>query len=99
MSKDSSDLFGALFEAAPVNSTMSRTVLQRGIDGDAQPPRGAGATPFMGDYLGIDSSGSSLVAVAWTGNGPLSQDAWAATLGRVEQAREQIATWLSSPSD
>jgi len=66
-------------QVAPGGSTMSRTVLQRGIDGDAQPPRGAGGNPFMGDYLGIDSTGS-LVAVAWTGNGPLSQDAWAATV-------------------
>jgi hypothetical protein len=66
-------------QVAPGGSTMSSTVLQRGIDGDSQPPRGAGGTPFMGDYLGIDSTGS-LVAVAWTGNGPLSQDAWAATV-------------------
>lgn len=66
-------------QVAPGGSTMSRTVLQRGIDGDSQPPRGAGGNPFMGDYLGIDSTGS-LVAVAWTGNGPLSQDAWAATV-------------------
>jgi hypothetical protein len=60
-------------------STMSRTVVQRGIDGDSQPPRGAGGTPFMGDYIGIDST-AGLVALAWTGNGSLSQDAWAATL-------------------
>ena len=66
-------------QVAPGGSTMTRTVVQRGIDGDSQPPRGAGGTPFMGDYLGIDSTGS-LVALAWTGNGPLSQDAWAATL-------------------
>jgi hypothetical protein len=66
-------------QVAPGGSTMSRTVLQSGIDGDSQPPRGAGGNPFMGDYLGIDSTGS-LVAVAWTGNGPLSQDAWAATV-------------------
>ena len=66
-------------QVAPGGSTMSRTVVQRGIDGDSQPPRGTGGTPFMGDYLGIDSTGS-LVALAWTGNGPLSQDAWAATL-------------------
>jgi hypothetical protein len=66
-------------QVAPGGSTMSSTVLQRGIDGDSQPPRGAGGNPFMGDYLGIDSTGS-LVAVAWTGNGPLSQDAWAATV-------------------
>ena len=66
-------------QVAPGGSTLSRTVLQRGIDGDSQPPRGAGGTPFMGDYLGIDSS-TGLVALAWAGNGPLSQDAWAATL-------------------
>jgi hypothetical protein len=58
---------------------MSRTVLQRGIDGDAQPPRGPGHAPFMGDYLGIDSV-PGLVAVSWTGIGPVSQDAYAATL-------------------
>jgi hypothetical protein len=66
-------------QVAPGRSTLSRTVVQRGIDGDAQPPRGPAGTPFMGDYLGIDSTGS-LVALAWTGNGPISQDAWAATL-------------------
>jgi hypothetical protein len=66
-------------QVAAGGSTMSRTVLQTGIDGDAQPPRGPGGTPFMGDYNGIDSFGD-LVALAWTGNGPLSQDAWAATL-------------------
>jgi hypothetical protein len=55
-------------------------VLQSGIDGDAQPPRGPGRTPFMGDYLGIDSN-ADLVALAWTGNGRLSQDVFAATLG------------------
>jgi hypothetical protein len=66
-------------QVEPGGSTMSRTVVQRGIDGDSQPPRGVGGTPFMGDYLGIDSTGG-LVALAWTGNGPLSQDAWAATL-------------------
>jgi hypothetical protein len=66
-------------QVAPGGTTMSRTVVQRGIDGDAQPPRGAGRAPFMGDYIGIDSIGG-LVALAWTGNGPLSQDAWAATL-------------------
>jgi len=60
-------------------STMSQTVLQSGIDGDAQPPRGPGRTPFMGDYLGIDST-ADLVAVTWAGNGPISQDVWEATL-------------------
>jgi hypothetical protein len=66
-------------QVAPGGTSMSRTVVQRGIDGDSQPPRGTGGNPFMGDYVGIDSTGS-LVALAWTGNGPLSQDAWAATL-------------------
>ena len=66
-------------QVAPGGSTLSRTVVQSGIDGDSQPPRGPGGTPFMGDYIGIDST-ASLVALAWTGNGPLSQDAWAATL-------------------
>ena len=60
-------------------SSLTRTVVQRAIDGDAQPPRGPAGTPFMGDYLGIDST-AGLVALAWTGNGPISQDAWAATL-------------------
>ena len=60
-------------------TTMSQTVIQRGIDGDAQPPRGPGGAAFMGDYIGIDST-ANLVALAWTGNGPISQDAWAATL-------------------
>ena len=58
---------------------MSQTVVQSGIDGDAQPPRGPAGTPFMGDYLGIDSF-AGLVAIAWTGNGPISQDVYAATL-------------------
>ena len=66
-------------QVAPGGSTLSRTVVQAGIDGDSQPPRGAGGTPFMGDYIGIDST-AGVVALAWTGNGPLSQDAWAATL-------------------
>jgi hypothetical protein len=66
-------------QVAAGGSTLSRTVVQRGIDGDSQPPRGAGGTPFMGDYIGIDSN-AGLVALAWTGNGPLSQDAWAATV-------------------
>jgi hypothetical protein len=60
-------------------STMSQTVLQSGINGDAQPPRGPGGTPFMGDYIGIDSL-PNLVALAWTGNGPVSQDVFSATL-------------------
>ena len=66
-------------QVAPGGSMLSTTVVQSGIDGDSQPPRGAGGTPFMGDYIGIDST-AGLVALAWTGNGPLSQDAWAATL-------------------
>jgi hypothetical protein len=60
-------------------STMSQTVVQSGIDGDAQPPRGPGRSPFMGDYLGIDSF-AGLVTIAWTGNGPISQDVYAASL-------------------
>jgi hypothetical protein len=66
-------------QIAPKTWTMTRTTLQRGINGDAQPPRGAGHTAFWGDYIGIDSL-DSLVALAWTGNGPLSQDIWAATV-------------------
>jgi hypothetical protein len=66
-------------QIAPSGTTMSQTVLQRGIDGDAIPPRGPGHSAFMGDYLGIDSSANS-VAVAWTGAGPISQDVWEATL-------------------
>ena len=66
-------------QVASGDSSMSRTIVQRGIDGDAQPPRGPGGTPFMGDYIGIDSI-AGLVALAWTGNGPVSQDAFAATV-------------------
>jgi hypothetical protein len=66
-------------QVAAGGSTLTRTVVQRGIDGDSQPPRGAGGAPFMGDYIGIDST-AGLVALSWTGNGPLSQDAWAATV-------------------
>jgi hypothetical protein len=33
----------------------------------------------MGDYIGIESL-PNLVAIAWTGNGPLSQDVFSATL-------------------
>jgi hypothetical protein len=61
------------------STTLDRTVVQSGIDGDAQPPRGAGHAPFMGDYLGIDAT-DKIVAIAWTGNGPLSQDVFSATL-------------------
>lgn len=66
-------------QIAAGGSTMSSTVLQTGIDGDAQPPRGPGGTPFWGDYIGIDST-AKLVALAWTCNGPQSQDVCAATL-------------------
>ena len=60
-------------------SSMSTLVLQHGIDGDAQPPRGPGTAPFWGDYNGIDST-SALVALTWTCNGPQSSDACAATV-------------------
>jgi hypothetical protein len=66
-------------QVAPKAATMSRTLIQSDIDGDAQPPRGPGHTPFMGDYLGIDST-DDLVAASWTGNGPQSQDVFSATL-------------------
>ena len=66
-------------QVAAGGTTLARTVVQSGIDGDAQPPRGAGHAPFMGDYLGVDAT-DKLVAIAWTGNGPLSQDVFSATL-------------------
>jgi hypothetical protein len=76
----STGLMDAVYgQVAHGGSTMTRTVLQTGIDGDAQPPRGPDGTPFMGDYLGIDST-DNLVAVSWTGNGPQSQDVFSATL-------------------
>jgi hypothetical protein len=76
----SSGLMDAVYgQIPPKGATMSRQVLQSGIDGDAQPPGGPGHTPFVGDYLGIDST-SSVVALSWTGNGPASQDVFAATL-------------------
>ena len=76
----STGLMDAVYgQIAPGGSTMTRTTLQSGIDGDAQPPRGPGQTPFMGDYLGIEST-DKLVAVSWTGNGPVSQDVYSATL-------------------
>lgn len=76
----STGLMDAVYgQVAPKGATMARTIVQSGIDGDAQPPRGPGHTPFMGDYLGIDST-DNLVAVSWTGNGPASQDVYAATL-------------------
>lgn len=66
-------------QVAAGGTTLARTVVQSGIDGDAQPPRGAGHSSFIGDYIGIDST-DKLVAIAWTGNGPLSQDVFSATL-------------------
>jgi len=66
-------------QVAPGGATLAQTVLQSGIDGDAQPPGGPGHSPFMGDYLGVDAT-ASLVALAWTGNGPASQDVFSATL-------------------
>jgi hypothetical protein len=66
-------------QVAAGSTTLARTVVQSGIDGDAQPPRGAGHAPFMGDYIGIDST-DKLVAISWTGNGPVSQDVFSATL-------------------
>jgi hypothetical protein len=66
-------------QVAAGGTTLARTVVQSGIDGDAQPPRGAGHAPFMGDYLGVDAT-DKLVAIAWTGNGPVSQDVFSATL-------------------
>jgi hypothetical protein len=76
----STGLMDAVYGQTPAKgSTLARTVLQTGIDGDAQPPRGEGRTPFMGDYLGVDST-NTVVAVSWTGNGPLSQDVWSAVL-------------------
>ncbi|MGZ6339367.1 MAG: sialidase family protein [Candidatus Limnocylindrales bacterium] len=76
----STGLMDAVYgQVAATGTTMTRTVVQRGIDGDAQPPGGPGHTPFMGDYLGIDST-DNLVALSWTGNGPVSQDVFAATL-------------------
>ena len=66
-------------QVAPGGTTMTRTTLQTGIDGDAQPPRGPTGNPFWGDYIGIDSL-PGLVALAWTCNGPDSQDACSATL-------------------
>ena len=76
----SSGLMDAVYgQVPPKGTTMSRRVLQSGIDGDAQPPSGPGRTPFIGDYLGIDST-DSVVGLSWTGNGPISQDVFGATL-------------------
>ena len=73
-------LMDAVYGQLAAGSTaLARTILQSGIDGDAQPPRGADGAPFIGDYLGIDST-DRLVAVSWTGNGPASQDVFSATL-------------------
>jgi len=66
-------------QVAAGGTTMSQTVLQQNINGESQPPRGPGHSAFMGDYIGIDST-QNLVALAWTGNGPLSQDVWGATV-------------------
>jgi hypothetical protein len=63
----------------PAGTAMSRLTVQNGIDGDAQPPFGPGHTPFMGDYIGIDST-DDLVVLSWTGNGPITQDVYSATL-------------------
>jgi hypothetical protein len=77
---EATGLMSAVYgQVAPGGSTLQTTVLQSGIDGDAQPPRGSGGTPFWGDYIGIDST-DRLVATAWTGNGPRSQDVFAETL-------------------
>jgi hypothetical protein len=75
----STGLMDAVYGQVATNGALTRTTLQSGIDGDAQPPRGPGHTPFMGDYIGIDSR-NDVVALAWTGNGPLSQDVYSATL-------------------
>lgn len=77
---EATGLMDAVYGQVPAGgSGMSQTVVQIGIDGDAQPPRGPGGSPFMGDYVGIDSL-PNLVAIAWTGAGPVSQDVFAATL-------------------
>jgi hypothetical protein len=75
----STGLMDAVYGQVAAGTTMSRVVVRSGIDGDAQPPRGPGHPPFMGDYIGIDST-DAVVAVAWTGNGSASQDVYGATL-------------------
>jgi hypothetical protein len=77
--KRSSGLMDVVYGRATASGTLTRTVIQRGIDGEAQPPRGPGHSAFMGDYIGIDST-DALVALAWTGNGRDSQDIFATTL-------------------
>jgi hypothetical protein len=79
--REASGTMSAVYgQVAPGGASFSSTlVLQSGIDGDAQPPRGAGHTPFWGDYIGIDST-DRLVALTWTCNGPQSQDVCAATV-------------------
>jgi hypothetical protein len=77
---ESTGLMDVVYGQVPAGATtMSQTVLQRGIDGESQPPRGPGHGAFMGDYIGIDSA-AGVVATAWTGNGPISQDVFSATL-------------------
>ena len=77
---EATGLMDAVYGQVPAgDSQMSRTIVQSAIDGDAQPPRGPAGGPFMGDYLGVDSL-PGLVAIAWTGIGPVSQDVYAATL-------------------
>jgi hypothetical protein len=63
-------------QVSPGGTTMTRTYLASGINGNIQPP---GSTPFMGDYIGVDSL-KDRVVLSWTGNGPNSQDAFSAVL-------------------
>jgi hypothetical protein len=77
---ETTGLMDTVYGQVPVGgSQMSQSIVQSGIDGDAQPPRGPGHSPFMGDYIGIDSL-PNLVAIAWTGIGPVSQDVFAAAI-------------------
>jgi len=66
-------------QVPPGGSAMTRLTLDTAIDGDAQPPRGPTGNPFWGDYIGIDSL-DGIVALAWTCNGPDSQDVCSATV-------------------